>query len=307
MLLGWYGNDREVERTCGEKISYRLKNQRSVSDRPVRVTGWVNSPCEYHVGRALKKSRVMATDHPQTQHGAAHGRFVVGVIHDGIRVSAMEDHPARQPVVAESALIASDVVFGANVVVHERVEIGAGVVIQDNVVLGKQPLLSSRSANRGETPGALTIGEGAQICAGAVVFAGSQIGAGTIIGDQACVRERSVIGEQSVIGRGSGVDNDVVIGDRVSIQSSVYISAGTRIADDVFLGPGAITTNDRLVGPQAGQLVGPQLEAGCRIGAGAIVLPGVKVGEQAVVGAGAVVSGDVAAGTLVVGVPARER
>jgi acetyltransferase-like isoleucine patch superfamily enzyme len=79
------------------------------------------------------------------------------------------------------------------------------------------------------------------------------------------------------------------------------------IEDDVFIGPGAITTNDRLSGPLDGQLDGPTLCRGCRIGAGAVLLPGVRIGEKALVAAGAVVSADVADGALVVGVPARER
>ena len=98
-----------------------------------------------------------------------------------------------------------------------------------------------------------------------------------------------------------------MIGDRVSIQSSVYVTAGTVIEDEVFIGPGAITTNDRLIGELGGQLDGPTLCRGCRIGAGAVLLPGVRIGEKALVAAGAVVSSDVADGALVVGVPARER
>ena len=307
VLLGRNGDDREVERPCGDKVGDRAEYQRRVGDGAVNVTERINGTGKAHLRRALQQPGMMAADHSQPQNGAVHGRFVVGVTHDGIRVSAMDDHPASQPLVAESASVADDVVFGANVVVHEGVVIGAGVVIQENVVLGKLPLLSASSATKGEAPGALTIGAGVRICSGAIIFAGSTIGAGSIIGDQAYIRERAVIGEESVIGRGSGIDPDVVIGDRVSIQSSVYVTAGTVIEDDVFVGPGAITTNDRLSGPLDGQLDGPTLCRGCRVGAGAVLLPGVRIGEKALVAAGAVVSADVAAGALVVGVPARER
>ena len=307
MLLGWNGDDREVERPGGKKFGDRAEDQRRVAYRRVNVTGRINGTGKGHLRRVLQQPGMMAADHPQPQDGAVHGRFVVGVTHDAVRVSAVDDHPASEPLVAESASVADDVVFGANVVVHERVVIGAGVVIQDNVVLGKLPLLSASSATQGEAPGALTIGAGARVCSGAIIFAGSSIGAGTIIGDQAYIRERAVIGEQSVIGRASGVDPDVVIGDRVSIQSSVYVTAGTVIEDEVFIGPGAITTNDRLIGELGGQLDGPTLCRGCRIGAGAVLLPGVRIGEKALVAAGAVVSADVADGALVVGVPARER
>ena len=257
MLLGWNGDDREVERPGGKKFGDRAEDQRRVAYRRVNVTGRINGTGKGHLRRVLQQPGMMAADHPQPQDGAVHGRFVVGVTHDAVRVSAVDDHPASEPLVAESASGADDVVFGANVVVHERVVIGAGVVIQDNVVLGKLPLLSASSATQGEAPGALTIGAGARICSGAIIFAGSSIGAGTIIGDQAYIRERAVIGEQSVIGRASGVDPGVVIGDRVSIQSSVYVTAGTVIEDEVFIGPGAITTNDRLIGELDGQIDGP--------------------------------------------------
>lgn len=307
VLLGWNGDDRKVERPGGEQFGDRAEYQRRVAYRTVNVAERINRTGKDHLRRALQQPGVMAADHPQPQNGAAHGRFVVGVTHERNRVSGMDDHPASQPLVAESASVADGVVFGANVVVHEGVVIGAGVIIQENVVLGKLPLLSASSATRGEAPGALTIDAGARICSGAIIFAGSTIGAGSIIGDQAYIRERVVIGEESVIGRGSGVDPDVVIGDRVSIQSSVYVTAGTVIEDEVFIGPGAITTNDRLSGPLGGQLDGPTLCCGCRIGAGAVLLPGVRIGEKALVAAGAVVSGDVADGALVIGVPARER
>ncbi len=307
VLLGRNGDDRKVERPGGKQLSDRAENQRWVANSAVDVAERVDRTGEGHLRRALQQPGVMATDHPQPQNSAAHGRFVVGVTHDAVRVSAVDDHPASQPLVAESASVADGVVFGANVVVHEGVVIGAGVVIEDNVVLGKLPLLSVSSATKGEAPRALRIGAGARICSGAIIFAGSTIGAGSIIGDQAYIRERGVIGEESVVGRGSGVDPDVVIGDRVSIQSSVYVTAGTVIEDDVFIGPGAITTNDRLSGPLDGQLDGPTLCRGCRIGAGAVLLPGVRIGEKALVAAGALVSADVAAGALVVGIPARER
>ena len=298
MFFGWDGDDREVERPCGNQLRNRREDQLRVGYGAMNVSSRIDGSGKGHLRRALQQPGVMSTDHSQPQNGAVHGRFVVGVTHDGNRVSAMDDRSASLPLVANSASVADDVVFGANVVVHDDVVIGSGVVIQDNVVLGKLPLLSASS---------LTIAAGARICSGAIIFAGSTIGAGTIIGDQAYIRERAVIGEQSVIGRASGVDPDVVIGDRVSIQSSVYITAGTVVEDDVFIGPGAITTNDRLTGPLDGQLDGPTLCRGCRIGAGAILLPGVRIGETALVAAGALVSSDVADGALVVGVPARER
>jgi acetyltransferase-like isoleucine patch superfamily enzyme len=139
------------------------------------------------------------------------------------------------------------------------------------------------------------------------VLTGAVIGEGAVIGDQAHVRERAQIGAGSVIGRATAVDNDVIIGLRARVQSMVYITAGSLVEDDVFIGPGAVTTNDDTAGRHSGEvpLVGALLRRACRIGGGAVILPGVEVGEEAFVAGGAVVRADVAARTVVAGVPAR--
>jgi acetyltransferase-like isoleucine patch superfamily enzyme len=141
----------------------------------------------------------------------------------------------------------------------------------------------------------------------AIVFAGARIGAGSIVGDQAYVRERATIGADTVVGRASGVDNDVTIGTRVRIQSQVYLTAYSVIEDDVFIGPCAMTTNDPTIGRHGPdyELRGATLRRACRIGGGAVLLPGVEVGEEALVAAGAVVTSDVATRKVVMGVPAR--
>ncbi len=204
------------------------------------------------------------------------------------------------------ASVGEGVSFGANVVVHDGVVLGDGVLIQDNVVLGKPPTLRPTSTASGEV-GKLVIEAGARICAGAIVFAGAHVGEEAIIGDQTYVRERVTIGRGTVIGRGSAIDNDTTVGERVRMQTMVYVTAYSVIEDDVFLGPCALTTNDNTMsrhGPET-PLRGPTLRRGCRIGAGAVLVPGVEVGSEAFVAAGAVVTNDVPARAVVMGVPAR--
>ncbi len=139
-------------------------------------------------------------------------------------------------------------------------------------------------------------------------MAGARIGAGAVIGDQAHVRERAVVGDGSVVGRGSAVDNDVTIGERVRIQTGCYITAFSTIEDDVFVAPGVTLTNDDTMGRHGPdhELRGAILRRACRVGGGAVLAPGVEVGEEAFVAAGAVVVGDVAPRAVVMGVPARE-
>jgi UDP-2-acetamido-3-amino-2,3-dideoxy-glucuronate N-acetyltransferase len=210
-------------------------------------------------------------------------------------------------VLSPTASVGDGVTFGAHVVVYDGVVIGDGCAIGDGAVLGKTPSLSRRSsAPRGELS-ALVLESGVVVGTGAIVFAGSQLGAGTIVGDQAFVRERTTIGPETVVGRASGVDNNVSIGARVRIQSQGYVTGYSVIEDDVFFGPCAMTTNDDTMArhPKDQPLRGATLRRACRIGGGAILLPGVEVGEEAFVAAGAVVTSDVAARKVVMGVPAR--
>lgn len=207
----------------------------------------------------------------------------------------------------EGVRIGSGVHFGAYVVVHDGTVIGDGCSIEDHAVLGKRPRLARHSQAVGREFEALVLEAGVSVGVGAVVFAGARVGRDSILGDQTFVRERSRIGERTVIGRGSVVDNDVRVGARVRVQTNVYLTAFTTVEDDVFVGPGAITTNDNTMsrhGPEA-PLAGATLRRACRVGGGVVLTPGVEVGEEAYVAAGAVVTCNVTAHAVVMGVPAR--
>jgi acetyltransferase-like isoleucine patch superfamily enzyme len=132
------------------------------------------------------------------------------------------------------------------------------------------------------------------------------IGSGTRIWAFAHVMEGAVIGRDCNICDHTFVEGDVILGDRVTIKSGVYLWDGLRVEDDVFIGPQATFTNDRF--PRSRQPFDPlptTLRRGASIGAGAVILPGVTVGERAMIGAGAVVIEDVPADVVVVGNPAR--
>jgi UDP-2-acetamido-3-amino-2,3-dideoxy-glucuronate N-acetyltransferase len=210
-------------------------------------------------------------------------------------------------VLGDDVKLGEGVRLGCHVVIHDGTVIGDGCEIGDHVVLGKPPKLSARSSAPKERPPGLELGPRVIVGAGAVVLAGARVGEGAIVGDQSFVRERSVVGPGSVVGRGSAVDNDVTIGARVRVQTGVYLTAFSRVEDDVFVGPGAYTTNDDTMarhGPEY-SLRGAILRRACRIGGGVVLCPGVEVGEEAFVAAGAVVTRNVPARCVVMGVPGR--
>jgi acetyltransferase-like isoleucine patch superfamily enzyme len=212
-------------------------------------------------------------------------------------------------VIGEGVVIGEDVEIGANVVIHAGTRIGDGCVIQDNVVLGKQPKLSSRSTSKKTAPLApLDLGAGAAVCSGALVYAGTVVGPGAIIGDLATVRERCTIGEGVVIGRGVCVENDVPIGAFTKIQSNSYITAYSELEDHVFIAPCVTTTNDNLMGRTEARhalIKGAIIRRGARVGGAVVILPGIEIGEEAFVAAGALVTKDVPAQKLVAGLPAQ--
>lgn len=143
----------------------------------------------------------------------------------------------------------------------------------------------------------------------------AQIGPGSRVWNYAQIREGACIGSEVNIGKNVYVDTDVIIGSRCKIQNNCSIYHGVEIADGVFLGPHVVFTNDKT--PRAitetGELKGNDewvvgrtfVAYGASIGAGSIVLPGIRIGEFAMIGAGSIVTKDVEPYALVLGNPAR--
>lgn len=191
--------------------------------------------------------------------------------------------------IASTAVVADDVVLGADVVIEDFVRIGLG---------GSGPPTE--------------IGERSVIRAGTIIYSGVVVGRGLQTGHHVVIRSESELGEDVVVGTHSVLDGQVRIGNHVSIQSNVYIPPGSSIDDHSFLGPCCVLTNDRAMGsyargivPRGNPLPGPTIGRAVRLGANCTVLPGVVVGDEAVIGAGAVVTEDVAPMSVSVGVPAR--
>ena len=210
---------------------------------------------------------------------------------------------APQLLVARGVVIPDDAAIGANVVVRAEVELGRGVVIEDGVTLGKVPTLGVGSASPTAVLAPTRIGDGAIIGSHAVVNVGADIGARAFVGDHVLVREGARMGEGSAVGHACTVALGAIFGARSRAQSFCSIGVGVVVEEDCFLGPAVITLSGVSMSDRPG---GPcVLRRGSRIGSGSQILPGVEVGERAVVGSGSVVTRDVPPGVTVAGVPAR--
>lgn len=133
------------------------------------------------------------------------------------------------------------------------------------------------------------------------------IGTGTVIWQYAIILEQAKIGENCNINCHTFIENDVVIGNHVTVKSGVYLWDGIQIHDHVFIGPNVTFTNDKY--PRSKQYPSvfqkTILEKGVSIGAGSIILGGVTIGENSMIGAGSLVTKSVPSGELWMGSPAK--
>ena len=194
--------------------------------------------------------------------------------------------------------------YTCNVVLMEycgKNKIGTGSVVFDGSVIG----FASRDNLGKEAFEGAVIGRDAVIRPGTIIYCDVKAGDHLNTGHYVVIRENTVIGDDVSIGTMSVIEGHSVIGNRVNMQSHVYIPTNTEIGDDVFIGPNAVLTNDRYPPHGAGSLKGPVIKNKASIGGNSTIMPGVVIGEGALVAGGSVVTRDVPDGMLAVGVPAR--
>jgi acetyltransferase-like isoleucine patch superfamily enzyme len=216
--------------------------------------------------------------------------------------------------IAEFSIVREGAKIGNNVVIHPHVVIESGVSLGDNVeifpgaYIGKIPKGAGALTRPPSFQPVIAIGENCSIGPHAVIFYDVFIGASTLLGDGASIREGTRIGSRTVIGRYVTINYNTKIGDRVKVQDHSWLAGQMTIEDDVFISGGVGTSNDNAIGREGYQeahIRGPHIARGAAIGVGANLLPGVRIGINAIVGAGAVVTKSVPDRALAMGVPAR--
>ena len=186
-------------------------------------------------------------------------------------------------------------------IIHAGVSLGANTVVEEYCIIGSPP----RGHKAGEL--ATVIGAGAHVRSHTVIYAGNRIGSNFQTGNKVNIRELNTIGDDASVGTLSVIEHHVEIGHRVRIHSQVFIPEYSILEEACWIGPNVVLTNAKFpMSPDAKKnLRGPVIRRRAKVGANVTILPGVVIGEDALVGAGSVVSRDVPAGAVVVGNPAR--
>lgn len=217
--------------------------------------------------------------------------------------------------IAETAIVGAKVQIGRNVkignyvVIHEDTIIGNNVRIDDLSVIGKLPMKAKISVlTKEKTLPPTKIGDGVLIGTHVVIYRGATVENDCLVADLASIREDVDIGNLTIVGRGVTIENRVKIGKRVKIETEAYITALSEIGDYCFIAPEVTFTNDNFLGRTKERFKyhkGVTMMKAARIGANATVSPGITIGEDALVAAGAVVTKDVPPRMIVLGVPAK--
>ncbi len=185
-------------------------------------------------------------------------------------------------------------------IIYPNVRLGKDCIIEDFVIIGTPP--KGYSAGELET----IIGDNAIIRSHTVIYAGNIIGNNFQTGNKANIRELNEIGNDVSIGTLSVVEHHVKIGNKVRMHTQVFIPEYTMLEDESWIGPNVVITNAKYPkAPNAkSELKGVYIRKNAIIGANSTLLPGVVIGERSLIGAGSVVTRDVAAEAVVVGNPA---
>lgn len=221
-------------------------------------------------------------------------------------------HPSAK--IGQNVTIKEGVIIGENVVIEDNVYLDFGCIVRDNVQIKKGSYIGARSIlgeflmdfykDKINKVHSLEIGENALIRTETVIYGDTTIGNNFQTGHKVTIRENNKIGNKVRVGTLSDIQHHCNIGNYVNIHSNVFVGEESKIKDFVWIFPHVVLTNDPT--PPSNQLAGVTIDSFAAISANCVVLPGVHIHEDALIGAGTVVTKDVPKETLVIGNPARE-
>ena len=230
------------------------------------------------------------------------------MIKEGFYLSHIPDdtHLGKYVVIEDNVTIGKNVSIGHHTTILKGTQIGDNVTIGCHCVLGIKPATNARMRKSSTGHPHLNIQPHTRIGHVVSVYSGTQINKGVFIGDHASIRENVLIGEETVIGRAAIVELNTVIGKSCTIQTQAYITGDTILEDHVFIGPCVSMSNDKYMGAKEYSLKGPYIKTGAKVGNNASLLPGVVIGTDTIIGAGAVVTRDIDDGIVAAGIPAKK-
>lgn len=222
-------------------------------------------------------------------------------------------------VIADGAKLGDHVVLGHNCIIEENAVIGDGTyidsntIIRSNTTIGKNSFIGSNCVigeywvdffiDRKPHEHPLIIRENAFIRSGSILYAGSEIGADFQTGHQVTIRERARIGNHVSVGTLSDIQGNCNIGNYVRLHSNVHIGQLSKIDDFVWIYPYVVLTNDPT--PPSEHFVGVHVHSFAIIATGSIIMPGLDIGQDCLIGAGAIVTKSVEPYAVAVGNPAK--
>ena len=216
---------------------------------------------------------------------------------------------ASTAIIYDGVEIEDDVIIHDFVVIYPNTIIKKGTEIYENCVLGKLPTSpGSTSRKLKKEYCKLIIGENCILCPSVVLYTGTQIGHNNLFGDYCSIREECRIGCNCIISRNVSINYNTSIGNNTKIMDNTHITGNMKIGNHVFISVLVSTTNDNTMGREEyneDHVCGPTIKDNVTVGAAANILPGIIIGNNAIVGASAKIKKNVPDNKVVMGIPAK--